>query len=332
MAIEETDDTTRENIAQTMRDTMQNLMPHEPIEEPNGNPFTTPHQVETAKDRQIHDLTEQRRNAAQFFKPARRKGTAHMSDLDSFIAWANRFKGDTSAMFAKPDMESPALTCIADYHGEGPAEILDPEGDSTARHLHHRAIYNFPLSDEWKAWMQVSGKPLGKDELGEFIEEQAKDIQDPTPAILKGKPDAKAEAWENRMIETAMKIEGKFGQLRQLLDLTKNFQVFETSNLKASTNRDTGESEIQFLNEHRTPDGKPLKLPNLIIIAIPVFRNGALFRMPVRFRYRKSGSTVGFILTIYNPHKAFDLAFDEALDTAKEQTELPLFKGSPESA
>ncbi|MEZ5674322.1 MAG: DUF2303 family protein [Thalassovita sp.] len=32
---------------------------------------------------------------------------------------------------------------------------------------------DFPLSDEWKAWMQISGAGLGKDELGEFIEAQA---------------------------------------------------------------------------------------------------------------------------------------------------------------
>ena len=69
----------------------------------------------------------------------------------------------------------------------------------------------------------------------------------------------------------------------------------------------------------------------LIIIAIPVFMNGALYRMPVRFRYRKSGGQVKFILTPYNPEKAFKAAFDEAIATARADTALPLFLGTPEA-
>ncbi|EEX16987.1 conserved hypothetical protein [Citreicella sp. SE45] len=73
-------------------------------------------------------------------------------------------------------------------------------------------------------------------------------------------------------------------------------------------------------------------MPNLIIITIPVFLNGAPYRMPVRFRYRKSGSTVKFILSIYNPERAFEAAFDEALKIASDATELPIFQGHPESS
>ena len=139
------------------------------------------------------------------------------------------------------------------------------------------------------------------------------------------------EKWENRLIDTARQIEGRYGQLTQLLAMSKRFQVFETSDLKVSTNRDTGEAEIQFLNEHKDAEGQPLNIPNLIIIAIPVFLGGALYRMPVRFRYRKSGASVKFILSIYNPEKAFESAFKEAIAQATEATELPLFLGSPEA-
>ena len=71
---------------------------------------------------------------------------------------------------------------------------------------------------------------------------------------------------------------------------------------------------------------------NLIIITIPVFLNGAPYRMPVRFRYRKAGSAVKFTLSIYNPERAFEAAFDEALKIAEEATELPIFRGHPETA
>lgn len=228
-------------------------------------------------------------------------------------------------------MTKPTLTCIADYHGAGPVDIFAIEGDPSARHCHHRAVYDFPLSKEWKAWMKVSGVGLDKYDLGEFIEAQAKDIMDPTPAVLKGVLSDNNLPWENRLIETAMKIEGRYGQLSHLLAMSKQFQVHETSNLTVKMNRDTGEQEVQFLNEHKAPDGKPLNIPNLIIIAIPVFLGGAPYRMPVRFRYRKSGGEVKFILSIYNPEKAFEAAFSEAVDEAAEKTSLPVFMGRPEA-
>lgn len=325
---------TAENPVETMRNTMETIGASECVAgldaQSDDTAFTAPHLIAIPEKRRIEDLTPFHRAAAEFLKPARRKGTARLADLASLIAWANRFKGDTSALFAKPDMAAPTLTCIADYHAGGPVDVTAAMGDASARHCHHRAIYDFPLSDEWKAWMGVSGAPLEKDDLGEFIEAQAKDIMDPTPAVLTGSISDKNQPWENRLIETAMKIEGRYGQLAQLLAMSKQFQVYESSNLKVTTNRDTGEQEMQFLSEHKTPDGRPLNIPNLIVIAIPVFMGGAPYRMPVRFRYRKMGGQVKFILSVYNPEKAFEAAFKEAVEEATKATGLPTFMGTPE--
>lgn len=321
---------TMQNPAETMRDIMKEIGRHDPIETPTVIDLGKAHLITLPDGRKVSDLTDKLREAAGYLKPLRRAGTARLDDLDSLIAWAKRFQAENSVLFAKPDMQRPTLTCIADYHLEGPAQSVAPAGDPTARHCHHRAIYSFPLSEEWKDWMRISGQPLDKDEMGEFIEAHAKDIMDPTPAVLGGTISDENEPWENRLIQTAQKIEGRFGQLSQLLAMSRRFQVHETSDLTVKTNRDTGESEIQFLNEHKGADGKPLNVPNLITIAIPVFLNGAPYRLPVRFRYRKAGASVKFILTIYNPEKAFEAAFDEAVATARDATGLPMFQGTPE--
>ncbi|KAB6714300.1 DUF2303 family protein [Roseobacter sp. TSBP12] len=320
-----------ENPAETMRKVMEDLGHHMPIEFPKEVDFTKPVAVAVPKGRDINYLTQAIRDSAEFLKPARRKGTAKLSDLDSLITWANRFKSDESVLFANPDMTAPKLTCIADYHAMGPVDVTSTSGDPTARHCHHRAIYDFPLSDEWVAWMKISDTLLEKDDLGEFIEAQAKDIMDPTPAILSGRESDEFQDWENRLIQTAQKIEGRFGQLGQLLAMSKQFQVYEASNLTVSTNRDTGEAQVQFLNEHKDADGQPLRIPNLIIITIPVFMGGAPYRMAVRFRYRKMGGSVKFILSIYNPEKAFKASFSEAVDIATEQTGLTTLMGAPEA-
>lgn len=322
---------TLQNAAETMRDIMADIGHHDPIKIPADFDLTTPHLITLPNHRTVANLTAEHRAALEYLKPSRRKGTAQLKDLDSLIMWANRFKGEISAMFADPNMEAPKLTCIADYHAPGPIDPLNPEGDATARHCHHRAVYSFPLSKEWKAWMAVSGNAKDKDEMGEFIEANAKDIMDPTPAVLDLVEKEANQPWENRLIQTARQIEGRYGQLAQLLAMARRFTVHETSNLSVTTNRDTGESAIQFLNEHKDADGAPLNVPNLIIIAIPVFLNGAAYRMPVRFRYRKAGAAVKFTLSIYNPEKVFEAAFDEALKIAEEGTDLPIFQGSPEA-
>ncbi|WP_370312516.1 DUF2303 family protein [Sagittula sp.] len=323
-----------ENPAQTMRDVMEeigdySIVTHPAADVSDADITSRAHLITLPKDRRLEDITAQQRTALEWLKPTRRRGTARLEHLDSLIDWANRFKGEASALYAKPDMEAPTLTCISDYHqADAPA---DGKIDETARHCAHRAIYSFPLSEEWKAWMRVSGKPLDKDDMGEFIEANAKDVMDPTPAILKGEIDDKNQPWENRLITTAAQIEGRFGQLHQLLAMSRQFQVFEKSDLQVSSNRDTGEAMIQFKSEHRDATGAPLVVPNLIIVTIPVFRGGAPYRMPVRFRYRKMGGEVKFILTVYNPEKSFEAAFNEATARATEETGLPLFLGTPEA-
>lgn len=319
-----------ENPVETMRKVMADLGQHQLIPNPTDMDLKTTHIVSMPTGRQAIDLTSMHRTALEFMAPTRRRGTARLRDLDSLCLWANRFKSSNSVLFADPTMTAPRLTCIADYHVEGP-ESVEPTGDPHARHCAHRGVYDFPVSDEWKAWTQHTREAMDKDALGDFIETNAKDIMDPTPAIIDGKPTATLESWETRMIDTADRIGGRFGQLVQLLQISRRFQVYEASELTVTGNRDTGEQSIQFLNEHKDAEGKPLRTPNLLIIAIPVFLNGPLYRMAVRFQYRKAGASVIFKLTPYNPEKVFEAAFDEAITKAAEETGMPVFQGTPET-
>ncbi|WP_333826879.1 DUF2303 family protein [Pararhodobacter sp.] len=276
------------------------------------------------------DLTADLDKLATKLQPWRRTGTARMSDLDSLIAWANRNKGETSALFATTG-DSPALTCIADYFGQG-APVIDAIGrDPMASHMLHRATYAFPLSQEWKIWKAISGKAMNKAEFGEFIEANAKDLLEPTPALLGDYlGDRVLEPWEERMITVAQQLGGRFGQYQQLIGMAREFTVNEVSNLTTTLNRDTGESSIQFLDEHQQADGQPIRVPNLLMIAIPVFDNGAAYRIAVRFRYRKAGQNVNFYLSLHNPDVCMRDAVDEGFEKAVEETGLPLFRGAPE--
>lgn len=295
--------------------------------------FRTPtlHHVAVPKDMEVKSFTAELDALATKLQPWRRTGTAHLTDLDSFVAWANRNKGPTSALFADTG-KAPSLTCVADYLGAGPAVMDAHSRDPNASHMKHRGTYAFPLSPEWKIWTAASKEPFDKAALGEFIEANAKDFLEPTPALLANTPGkAGIERWEVDMIEVARQLAGRFGQYGTLMQLARNFQVNQVSNIRTTLNRDTGESSIQFLDEHQQPDGSPLQIPNLFMVAIPVFENGAHWRLAVRFRYRKAGQEVKFLLTLHNPDIILKNAVDEALAYAADKTALPLFRGKPES-
>ncbi|MFD1913830.1 DUF2303 family protein [Halodurantibacterium flavum] len=327
-----TDETPR-NILETFIAATESRAPEVMISHPGSGDITTPLITALPDGMRVHDFSDKWRAAEEALQPFRRKGTAVLQDLDSFIAWANRFKGETSAIFAEiASGGTPGLLCISDYLGHG-APVIDAESrDPTASHCLHKARYGFPISDEWKIWNGISGKPLSKNEFGEFIEANAKDLLDPTPALLDRKGSSqKVEPWEARMIEVAAQLQGRFGQYAALVQLSREFQVNETSNLSVSTNRDTGEQSIQFVDQHAAPDGQPIRIPNLFMIAIPVLDRGALYRLPVRFRYRKSGADIRFIIQIHNPDIALRDALDEAIARAGAETGLPVFFGKPEA-
>lgn len=318
---------TPENVAQTMRDTVERLGRTERISV-GDTPFQHAHLVALPTGRKIQDVTAEMRAAAEYLKPARRRGTAQLLTLASLIGWANRFKGENSALFADTDPTAPSLICVADYHLAGPADPASDGTDSTARHGQHRGAYKFPVSDEWAAWTAISGKAMSKDDLAEFLTDHARDLLDPTPHLLTG--NGEAEPWEIAMRREAKLQATRFGQVLDLLQISRSLSIRETSDLTLVKNQQTGEQQVQFLNEHRDPEGRPIDIPGLFLIAIPVFRGGAAYRLAVRLQYRKSGPNIAFTLTIHDRSRAFDDAIGEAMDMAKAVTGLPLFEGRPE--
>lgn len=322
----------RENIAQTVAHLVQRFGETIQIAPPDDYPPLAPILFSVPEGRKIIDQTEAWRKHAEYTKPFARKGTARLTDLVSLIGWANRFKGDTSALYASLDASSgPAISCIADYHAGG-ATTINPTGDPAARHCQHRAIYNFPLSKQWNAWKKVSGQPMSGIEMGIFLEDNILDVIDPPLQLTRpGIAGAEATPADHRLIDIARRLEGSYGSTMQLLGMAKSFTVDEAANYTVAHNSTTGEATVQIKSEHMDKDGQPVKVPKLFLIAIPVFERGHTYRLPVRFQYRKAGSTVKFILTLHDPKAAIEDAFNEATTRCADETGLPLFLGTPET-
>lgn len=248
-------------------------------------------------------------------RPRFRHGTAIMLSLESLIEHANRFKDLESVFFANNDRAAPTMTVVLDYHPSGAA--------SAPRFGKHRGHYAFPLSDEWKAWMDANGKPMKMAAFAEFLEERIIDVQ----YLIPGEDEISEDL---QKFITACGGDGTIATPQRLMELARGLQVYESSAVKEAVRLASGEGQVSFDVTHHDQDGKPLTIPGLFILAIPVFKMGAFYRIAARLRYRKTGEGIVFWYDLWRTDRTFDHAFDEACELVKAETGLPVLLGKPE--
>lgn len=272
-------------------------------------------------------------------QPDRRRGTIEVQDLQSLIDITNRFKDGNSALFGWAVLKPPvaSLTAVLNYNREGPDGLTDDDGVGVARHGDHRAVYNFPFSDQWKAWVEKNEKPMEQADFAEFIEERIADVEMPDPQLL-GIIKAGAEGGDfgdktatEQLAYLARLLGGEFATPNRLVELSRGLAIYEKAAVKNVTNLNNGEVQIQFETEHLDGTGQPIKVPNLFLINTPLFVNSWVYRIAVRLRYRKSGSRFIWFYQLYRHDLTFQEAFKEHAKKAHEETALPLYLGKPEA-
>ena len=249
-------------------------------------------------------------------EPRYRTGNATMLSIDSLIDHVNRFKDDDSAIFADDDRERPSITAVLDYHRAG--------ADSDPRLGRHRSTFGFPLSDEWKVWTEKNAEQFSMADFAAFLEDRLPDVL----ALVPG---------EDHLSEEIQKMVDALGgpdiiaTPNKLMELSRGLQVNENAVAQETVNLASGEGVIRFQTEHTDATGAPLRVPKVFMIGIPVFRNGWLYRIAARLRYRKSGGRIIFWFELWNVDRTFDHAFKEAIEHVKTETGLPVFIGTPEA-
>lgn len=106
--------------------------------------------------------------------PARKRAEVVITNVESFIAYVNAHKRDSTSMFFDAD----ALTCCAiiDYHNGG--------ADGKPEFCQHIATLRLRETDAWKLWKSNHGKAMGQVEFALFIENMMADITNPMAADI----------------------------------------------------------------------------------------------------------------------------------------------------
>jgi uncharacterized protein YfdQ (DUF2303 family) len=242
--------------------------------------------------------------------PDRKKGTARLNEPTSFIDHVNRMKDESTALFAKIDSREPSITAVYDYH----------QLDGSPRFGEHRAIYPFPLSEEWKVWSSLNGEKHAMDQKGfaEFIEDRQPDLEPPISAGKKTQEYVEA-------LNCELATPGQIITLSRGLSMTVDHELVNTIRLGS------GELQMVFKETHKGVNGEPLKIPGAFLISIPFFVGGQSWVIPVRLRYRNNQGTVVWWYQLALVDVLFREAIDLEIAKISEGVNLKAFIGTPEA-
>ncbi len=239
--------------------------------------------------------------------PARRTGVAHVTTLQSFIDLTNRHKDADSVLFGKTDWPGPSLTAVLDYH----------QKDGNARHNGHRAVYDFPVTEELKAWVENNAKAMTQGDFATFLEDHVPELASPTSE-------------ERKDFEPKFNV--RFAEPMELMQLSRQLEIHVNSGFKQREILQTGERVVEFKEEHHDGHGEKVDVPGLFMVAVPAFLDGEPVRMPVRLRYRaKGGGGVVWFYELFRWENYLRERVKADLDIAAKATDLPAFEGAPEA-
>ncbi|TIP21885.1 MAG: DUF2303 family protein, partial [Mesorhizobium sp.] len=71
-------------------------------------------------------------------------------------------------IFADADWRNPSFTAVIDYH--------EDVSGGLAAFGKHRIQYAFPLSEEWKKWIEMNGEPMKQAEFAYFLEDRVAEL------------------------------------------------------------------------------------------------------------------------------------------------------------
>ncbi len=243
-------------------------------------------------------------------RPERKKGTAILTTVTSFVEHVNRHRDGNTVVFANDDRTAPSFLAVFDYNEAG--AVGQP------RFGQHRAAYAFPVSGEWKAWVVGGDQPMNQAAFAEFLEDRIGDVLEPGSV---------GERVERFAIDLGIELVGA----QTLMTLARGLTVKVGQTVKQAVSLSSGEASIAFEETHGGADGAPVRVPGGFALAIPVFHGGPLYQVPVRLRYRVQGGAVTWRFVPHRTDLVFKHAFDEAVEEVRKGTELTVFYGRPEA-
>jgi uncharacterized protein YfdQ (DUF2303 family) len=224
-------------------------------------------------------------------KPVMRRGDVEVYDAESFVEYTNRFKTDTTVVFA--DKVKAAFTGILDYH-EG------KDGEDRAGWGRHRVGLTLRPTRQWTTWTGAAKTPMSQALFAQFLEDNIPDIFTPPGALI---------------VEIVRTLEAK------------KSVVFE-SNIVRQTD---GAFRFIYSEDVQGAAGRgTLQIPSEFQLVLRPFEGSDAVPVVARFRYRLGeGGKLSLWFELVRVPDILEEAFTKELDRIEVGVEEPVIFHGP---
>jgi uncharacterized protein YfdQ (DUF2303 family) len=158
-----------------------------------------------------------------------------------------------------------------------------------------RASFDVPLSREWRLWLASDRKPMQQLAFAEFLQDNLPDVIVPPGA--------------------------------ELLEMALNFETAQAATFISAQRLQDGSQTLHWKTDNSSAT---VKLPERLVLSIPVFENDKPNELRARLRYRAKDGALVFWYELERPHKVLEAAFREAWRRIETDGGAVVLLGSPE--
>ncbi|AYN58124.1 hypothetical protein PBI_JUDY_54 [Arthrobacter phage Judy] len=208
--------------------------------------------------------------------PRTKTGSKTVADFGSFQQYLDKhgLQGET---------EITASVTQGTFHA-----VCDAGDDTRPGWGQHTVTLKLAKSPEWQRWASRSGQLSSQADFAEFIEDNAKDIVEPSSA--------------------------------EILEIAQSLQVKRGVEFESGTRLSDGNVQFGYRENTTATAGNvgQLQIPERITLALRPFNGGDPYRVTALFRYRLQGSQLSLGFKLQEPEKVIENAFDEVAEQVRE--------------
>lgn len=220
--------------------------------------------------------------------PPRKRGKTILRDADSFVGMVKCHFNTQTSIYGQ--YSPPSFTAVFNDHAEG--------DDGAPGWKDHSAVFDCPLSVEWKTWIGASGAKKTQEEFASFIEDNLPDIAQPPAA--------------------------------DMLEISRTLEAKKKVNFASGIRLANGQNQLTYEEEiSGTASRGQIQVPEEFTIGIPVLEGGPKYAVTARLRYRiADGGKMIMWYELVRPHKILEDAVKEVWAKIENDTGLKIFNGS----
>lgn len=221
--------------------------------------------------------------------PIRIRASHQFHDISSFARYFKEFAEEGTRIFV--DEAKAEFVAVFDCDHKGKPAWGE-----------HRISLKLDVASEWRKFVSFNNKKLEQREFAEFLEDSVDYIVGPE------------EYTGARLLEMAsnisIDIKGQFSCQDTMAEGLKQLVIKDESTATANVN------------------GKVLKFPPQMQLALRVFRGSKTYNFPVHLRHRVRKEGLLFWITIPDVERVVEQAFDAVITELKDACEREVFRGS----